>query len=128
MFLLGSYLLVKGRHTYLNMELSTEPEWFPEYEIPIGSPIEDTPATISTLWRADWKIYARAYSNGLVLVNPTNEKQTIDLGATYYQAVPNGGGIIPDDGNITAWGVDYIPLTTLLLEPNQAAVLLIETP
>jgi len=128
MFLLGSYLLVKGRYTYLNFELSPEPEWFPEYEIPVGSPIGDIPSTISALWRSDWKLYARNYSNGLTLVNPANEKQIVDLGATYYQATPHGGGVVPPDGDISEWAVEYTPVTNLILEPNQAAVLLIETP
>jgi len=128
LFLLGSYLLVKGHHTYIDLELSPKPEWFPEYEIPIGSPLDEVAPSISTLWRSDWKLYARAYSNGLVLVNPSDETQTANLQATYYQAVPAEGGIVPSDGDIATWRVDYVPVTSLTLEANQAAVLLLEMP
>ena len=95
MFLLANYLLIKGRHTYLNLDYSMEPEWFPEYEIPIGSPSGSVPVTVADLWNAGWGVYARAYSNGLVLVNPTADAQTISLGGTYYQAIPNGGSSSP---------------------------------
>lgn len=124
LFLLGSYLLVKGRHTYLNLELSAEPEWFPEYEIPIGTPVGGIPASISSLWRSDWELYARTYSNGLVLVNPSDKLQEVVFLKTYYQAFPSGGGIVPADGNVSAWKVDYLPVTSVSLGPNQAVILL----
>ena len=124
LFLLGSYLLVKGRHTYLNLELSTEPEWFPEYEIPIGTPVGGLPSSISSLWRSDWGVYARAYSNGLVLVNPFDKAQEVVFQKTYYQAFPYGGGIVPADGDVSGWEVDYVPVVSVSLDPNQAVILL----
>ena len=123
-FLLANYLLLKGQHTYLNLEFSAEPEWFPEYEIPVGTPVGGIPTSISTLWRPDWEIYARTYSNGLVLVNPTGKLREVVFQKTYYQAFPYGGGIVPVDGNISNWMVDYVPVTSVSLEPNQAAILL----
>jgi hypothetical protein len=128
LFLLGSYLLVKGRHTYLNLELSTVPEWFPEYELPIGTPVGGIPASISSLWRPDWELYARTYSQGLVLVNPSDQAREVTFQKTYYQAVPHGGGVVPIDGDLSAWGVDYLPVTRVSLGPNQAAILLDELP
>jgi hypothetical protein len=128
LFLLGSYLLVKGRHTYLNFELSAKPEWFPEYEIPIGAPVGGVPRSISSLWRSDWSVYARTYSNGLVLVNASDQLQEVVLEKGYFQALPSGGGIVPADGDISDWGVDYVPVTALRLLPNQGAVLLAEVP
>lgn len=128
LFLLSSYLLAKGHHTYFNLEFSTEPEWFPEYEIPIGALVGGTPQSISSLWRADWGVYARTYTRGLVLVNPSDKSQAIDLQKTYYRAVPSGGGIVPADGDVSAWRVDYVPVTTVTLLPNQGAVLLAEAP
>lgn len=128
LFLLGSYLLVKGSHTYINLELSPDPEWFPEYDIPIGKPVDEIPSSISKLWRSDWNLYARAYSNGLVLVNPSDKTQNVDLQAAYYQVVPVGGGFVPPDGDITDWYINYIPVTAVTLEPYQAVVLVIESP
>ncbi|MFZ5881538.1 MAG: putative glycoside hydrolase [Chloroflexota bacterium] len=128
LFLLGSYLLVKGHHSYLNLEYSMEPEWFPEYEIPIGQPLSAAPAGIAGLWNAGWGVYTRAYNNGLVLVNPTATGRTISLGATYYRATPNGGGTLPADADTSAWDVTYTPVTQVTLAPNRAAVLLSSLP
>ena len=128
MFLLANYLLIKGRHTYLNLDYSMEPEWFPEYEIPIGSPSGSAPATVADLWDAGWGVYARAYSNGLVLVNPTADAQTVNLGGTYYRAAPTGGGIVPSDGDTSAWTVTYTAVTQVTLAANQVAVLLVAAP
>ncbi|HOT90730.1 MAG TPA: putative glycoside hydrolase [Anaerolineae bacterium] len=128
MFLLSSYLLIKGRYTYINFDLDLDPEWFPEYSIPIGSPIGGTPANIAALWNADWGVYTRAYSNGRVLVNPTAITQTVALGQTYYRATPNGGGFVPADGDVSAWTVSYTPVTSVELAPNRGAVLLNAAP
>lgn len=128
LFLLGSYLLVKGQRTYLNFEFSSEPEWFPEYEIPIGTPVGGTPQSISSLWHADLGVYARTYTNGLVLVNPSDKSQEVVFQKTGYQAVPSGGGIVPADGDMSDWGVNYVPVTAVTLAPNQAAILLVEPP
>ena len=128
LFLLGSYLLVKGRQTYLNLEVSTDPEWFPEYEIPIGAPVGGIPRSISSLWHPDWGVYARLYTHGFVLVNPSNTLREVALQKTCYQAFPHGGGIVPADGDVSGWAVDYLPVTAVTLPPNQAAVLLNEPP
>lgn len=128
MFLLGSYLLVKGHYTYLNFEFSTEPEWFPEYEIPIGTPVGGIPQSISSLWHADLGVYVRTYSNGLVLVNPSDTTQVIEFQKACYQVLPSGGGIVPTDGDVSNWTVEYAPVTAVTLKPNQAAVLLVEPP
>jgi len=129
LFLLGSYLLVKGDHTYLNLEFSAKPEWFPEYEIPIGTPVGGAPRSISSLWRSGWGVYARSYTNGLVLVNPSDQSQEIVFPKAYYQAFPYGGGIVPADGDTSDdWVVWYVPVTRITLLPNQGAVLLMEEP
>ena len=129
MFLLANYLLIKGHLTYINLDYSMEPEWFPEYEIPIGHPSGSAPAAVADLWRADWGVYARPYSNGLVLVNPTTTAQTIALGGTYYLAAPSGGGIVPEDGLIPAsWSVAYTAVTQVTLDANEVAVLLTTAP
>jgi hypothetical protein len=41
-FVLGSYLLVKGAHTFINMWVGAEPQWFPEYQVDLGPAL--TPA------------------------------------------------------------------------------------
>ncbi len=128
LFLIGSYLLVKGSHTFINLELSADPEWFPIYEIPIGTPDGGNPASISSLWRSDWQVYARNYSRGLVLVNPSDRSVDIALEKDYYLALPDRGGIVPPDGDTSDWKVEYTRVNRVRLEPNRAAVLLDEAP
>ncbi len=124
LFVLGCYLLIKGRYSYINMDFAMEPEWFPEYEIPIGSYVGGIPTDIDSLYDANWDVYKRQYTNGLVLVNSDTTAQTVDLGRTYYLATPIGGGIIPDDGDISAWTVTYHPVNSMTLLAGQSAILL----
>ena len=59
MFTLGSYLLVKGDRTYLNLEIDYEPEWWPEYDVPIGAPTEGAGSDIDDLWDGASQVYRR---------------------------------------------------------------------
>ena len=122
-FVLANYLLVKGVHSFINMDLGLEPEWFPEYEIPIGSPLDPLPADIDNYLDPSG-LYRRDYTNGLVLVNPGTVARTIDLGGTYYLATPSGGGLLPANADTSAWTVDYAPVTSVTLNPHQGAILL----
>lgn len=129
MFVLGCYLLIKGRYTYINLELGEDPEWFPEYGIPIGSPQGGIPTNIAALWNAGWGVYARTFSNGLVLVNPTTTSHTVRLGRTYYLATPQGGGNVPESGQPPPdWRVTYAAVSQVTLPPNRAAVLVNAAP
>ena len=124
MFTLGTYLLLKGRQTFVNLEVGQDPEWFPEYEIPIGAPLSPAPATTAGLWDPASQVYAREYSNGRVLVNPTGATRTVALGGTWLLAQPSGGGAVPWNGvTPSSWTVDYAPVTTVTLAPGRAAVL-----
>jgi hypothetical protein len=124
LFYVGNYLLIKGDHTYLNMELSQEPEWFPEYSIPIGQPVEPAPLEVDDLRLSQEQVYTRRYTNGLVFVNLSNSNQAVALDRSYYQAVPSGGGIVPQDGDLSAWRVDHQAVDSVVIQPNQAVILL----
>jgi hypothetical protein len=124
LFNLANYLLVKGAHSFINLDLGLEPEWFPEYEIPIGSPVDPLPADIDDYLDPSG-LYRRDYTNGLTLVNPGTVARTINLGGTYYLATPSGGGLLPDDADTSAWTVSYTPVTSLTLNPHQGAILLL---
>lgn len=118
------YLLIKGQRTYLNLDLAQEVDWFPEYQLPIGHPAGPAPATMDGLFRPDWGVYARTYSNGVALINVSDATATTDLGAAYYLASPQGGGYVPDDGVLPAtWTIGYTPVSQLVLPPGEAAVL-----
>ena len=123
LFILGTYLLIKGTHTYLNMDIAMEPEWFPEYSIDLGSPIDPLPVTIDAFFDATAQVYVRHYAKGMVMVNPSADAHTINLGGTYYRANPSGGGLVPEDG--TAPGsISYAAVTSINLGANQAAIVL----
>ena len=133
MFALGSYLLVKGGRTYLNIELDLAPEWWPEYDIAIGAPTESAGADIATLYDAANQVYRRDFEDGFVLVNPTNpwdgtgRTATVNLGGTYYLAQTSGGGEVPPDGTRPG-SVSYSPVVSVILPPYSAAVLLNAAP
>ena len=123
LFVLGTYLLVKGKYTYLNLDIDQEPEWFPEYAIDLGAPIDPLPDDIATYLDPMWQVYVRHYAKGLVLVNPTDTSQSIDLGGAYYRANPSGGGDVPADGTPPG-SISYTTVTSISLSANQAAILL----
>lgn len=119
MFNLASYLLIKGLHTFINFEIGEDPEWFPEYSIDLGPYTTQVPASITDLYNSSWQVYQRNYQNGMVLVNPSNASRAITLPGTYLNAVPQGGGFIPADGQIPAsWIVNYTSVTSITLPPS----------
>jgi len=127
LFILSCYLLVKGRYTYINLDLGTAPEWLPEYNIDLGPPKDPLPESISELLHPEWAVYARGYAKGMVLVNPTKTPREFDLGRTYYAVHPRGGGFVPKEG--TAPGsLSYRPVRTMTLGAHRGAVLLDERP
>ena len=132
MFALGCYLLIKGERSYLNIEGGLEPEWWPEYDLPVGAAL-DNAAEIDDLLLEGNCIYGRRYDNCLVLVNPTSpwdgsgQTRTVDLGSTYYLAETSGGGEVPETG-IPPGSVSYRAVTQVTLGPYSAAVLFTQRP
>jgi hypothetical protein len=123
LFVLGTYLLIKGTHTYLNLDIAMEPEWFPEYAIDLGSPIDPLPVTIDAYFNATSQVYVRHYAKGMVLVNPSDTAHTVNLGGTYYRATPSGGGLVPEDGSAPGT-INYPAVTSVNLGAHQAAIAL----
>jgi len=116
LFITGNYLLVKGDHTYLNLDaLGMTLAWWPEDSIDLGPPTDPLPKNndITKFWNANWGVYVRHYAHGMVLVNPINAADgiaptPITLDKTYYEVagdvassadavVPANG--IPDSNN-----------------------------
>jgi hypothetical protein len=128
MFGLGSYLLVKGSRTYLTFEGGFEPEWWPEYDVPIGAPVE-TAETIGDLDPDGDGVYERRFDDGIVLVNPTSPwdgsavTRTVEFDGTYRLVRTSGGGPLPDSGVPDA-AVAFETVTSVTLEPYSAAVVL----
>ena len=124
LYLLANYLLVKGSHTYINTDIGLDPEWFPEYDIDIGSPLDSLPANVDSWLDAGSGLYVRAYTEGLAVVNPTDSTRTMELDGTYYRITPVGGGDVPADGDTSIWRVDYTPANSVTLGPYHGAVLM----
>ncbi len=125
MFILGTYLLIKGSRTYVNLDAEgLQIQWFPEYGIDLGAATDALPSDIGMFQDQASQAYVRHYANGLVLVNPSNAVETYSFGATtLYQVIPSGGGLVPADG--TAPGsLSTTPVTAVTLQPDTAAVLL----
>lgn len=127
-FYLGNYLLIKSDHTYVNYFASDEPEWYPEWRIPIGTPTAAVPGNVNALYVARSGVYRRTYTNGFTMVNPRTTARTVALGRIYYLAMPIGGGAIPGDADVSHWRVQYRPVTTITVAPNDAAILLTSPP
>jgi hypothetical protein len=123
MFALGSYLLIKGAHTYINLETSGSPEWFPEYELDLGPPVDPLPTDIASFQSTDSVSYQRRYANGLVLVNPTAQASSVPLDSVYQLATPVGGGLVSTDGTATGF-MSFEAVDTVDLGPHSAAILL----
>jgi hypothetical protein len=125
---LANYLLIKGRHTFLNFELGQSPEWWPEYDVPLGAPLANAPPTTAGLYDPSKGVYTRAYSNGHVYLNAGSTTRTFALGATYRRAIPVGGGNVPTNGVLpSSWRVDYASVDALTLAPGEGAVVIVDT-
>jgi hypothetical protein len=125
LFSLSSYLLIQGPHTYVNLDLGLELEWFPEYAIDLGAPVDPLPDTIAGLRDAASGAYVRRFARGRAIVNPGPGTATVNLGTTLYRVVPVGGGLIGEDGLIpSAWRLTFTPVTAVTLASGQAAILL----
>lgn len=120
----GSYLLTKGPHSYLNLMHKSSLEWYPEYNLVLGSYKEDPPQDVATLWRADWRVFRRDYQKGMVLVNPSADPVTIpDLGGMFKLVSAHGGGAVTTDG-LTSGSLDMTPVNHLTIPGHSARVLI----
>ncbi len=125
LFVTASYLLVKGRNTYLNLLLTDDValEYYPEYDIALGPYTGELPASASALWRADWGVYRRDYRDGFVLVNPGETPVAIaSLGTNALLAAASGGGVIPANGSFNGQ-LTYTAVSAVTLPAHGGAVL-----
>lgn len=126
-FLLGTYLLLKGDHTYLNMISGGGAQYFPEYQLNLGAPVAPPPAGVSSyLWNG---VYRRNFQNGFVLVNPGSTTYTLSLGGSYRQVQGHGGGTltasqIDAKGNYTGGYLTYQTVSSVTLPGGYAAIFL----
>ena len=104
-FILASYLLVSNQNVSLGMVdfdygPSGELLYYPEYDLRIGNPLDDYTV-------GDNGIYERQFEGGCAVVNPSGtQSRTYMLDKEYYKVVPNGGGLIQEDGTCDG-SLDY---------------------
>lgn len=125
MFLIGCYLLIKGSRTYITLSgAEVDCEWFPEYGIELGGYRGEIPSAAADLYDPFWNVYRRDYDDGSVLVNPSDESRDIpDLGGSWDLVSASGGGEVPESG-LPPGSLSVAPVTSLVLPPHGAAVLL----
>lgn len=137
MFTLGAYLLIKGSRSYVTLNNSLGVEWYPEYDIPIGSPTQNASCTSTGVSATAFPscsiasledshgLYRRNYSNGFVLVNPGTTPITETFGKTYYLAQTAPDGILLVTASGTATGtLTYSAESSVTLPAHSAAVFL----
>jgi hypothetical protein len=124
-FVLASYLLFKGRRSFVNMETGLEPEWFPEYDVPIGRPAAKPPKRIAAL-RTPGGVYARRFTRGWALANPGERAATYRFAGTRYLVRPSGGGMLPANASTAGWRLDYEPVSGSLTLPARGGAVLLE--
>jgi hypothetical protein len=127
-FFLGTYLLLKGNETYLNIEYGgSSPQYFPEYQLNLGAATTPLPNNVSSyLWNG---VYRRNFQNGFVLINPGSTTYTLNLGGTYQQVKASGGGPltaaqIDANGNYTGGSLTYQNVNSVTLTGGSAAIFL----
>lgn len=119
LFDLGSYLLIRGAHTYVNFGEGIQVSWFPEYGLDLGAAV-DPPGL-----RRDQGAYVRRFADGLVVVNPGDTTVHYALAAPMRLVTPQGGGAVPDDGVLpSSWRLQTATVSSVALQPQQAAILL----
>ncbi|MBK7781754.1 MAG: hypothetical protein IPJ58_13500 [Ardenticatenia bacterium] len=122
MFTVASYLLVKGRRSYINQEFSMAPEWWPEYELPVGAYLAEPPTSVDQLLDPALGVYRRDYEGAMVLVNPGPDTRQVKLDTPRWHLKPIGGGLVPADGRTPGYLTGPV-VRDLTLAPGQGAVL-----
>jgi len=141
MFVFGTYLLLKGAHSYIHMidgnaygayGLDGNLVWWPEYGINLGaydhySSSAILPPSSSALRDSHSGVYVRKYAKGRVLVNPNGSDLTYSFSGTWYMVGPNqvtGGGTVAEDGS-TSGSFSSVAVSSSVTVPAHSAVILL---
>ncbi len=123
-FVLGSYLLVKGAHTFLNMDIGQQAQWFPEYGVRLGPAVSGVPSKIDAL-RQPSGVYVRRFERGVVAVNPGTSTVRYRLSRPALQVRPVGGGALDDRADTRGWGLRLEPVIGSVVVPAHGGVVLL---
>jgi hypothetical protein len=123
-FVLGSYLLLKGSHTFLNMWIGPEAQWFPEYGLDLGPALSPPPVNVDTL-RAAGGMYLRRYARGEVVVNPGASPASLPLSQTMRLVTPVGGGALDASADTNGWGLRTSSVSGSVSVPAHGGIVLL---
>src|SRR6516162_6021521 len=126
-FFLGTYLLLKGDQTYLNIDYGGGVQYFPQYQLTLGTAVTPLASDVSGyLWNG---VYRRDFQNGIVLVNPGSTTYTLNLGGNFQLVQGTGGGTMSDadidaNGNYISASLTYQNVNSVTLAGGSAAILM----
>ncbi len=124
----ASYLLSRGPQSYLCLEMDASPEWFPEYGLDMGAPVDALPVTIAE-YRLSSGLYRRRFEQGVVLMNPTGSAIGVSValvaGAGEWDiATFVGGGALPADADVSEMSIVRAPASFVTVPAHDAVFLL----
>jgi hypothetical protein len=100
----GSYLLLKGDHTYVNMYGAVTDSrlmWYPEYQVNLGIAQDPggMPLTVDGYYDPNSQLYVRYFQNGIVLLNNSATSLVFTPAQAMQQVIVSGygGGVRPGD-------------------------------
>jgi hypothetical protein len=126
-FYLGTYLLLKGDQTYLNIDFGGGVQYYPQYDLNLGAATTPLQSNVSGyLWNG---VYRRDFQNGFVLVNPGSTSYALSLGGNYREVQGTGGGTMSDsdidaNGNYIGASLTYQNVNSVTLTGGSAAIFL----
>jgi Bacterial Ig-like domain (group 3)/Hypothetical glycosyl hydrolase family 15/Domain of unknown function (DUF4214)/SdrD B-like domain len=129
-FFLGTYLLLRGDATYLNIDYGGGVQYYPQYGLKLGTAVTPLQSKVSGyLWNG---VYRRDFQNGFVLVNPGTTAYTLNLGGNYQLVQGTGGGTMTDadidaNGNYIGASLTYQNVNSVTLQGGSAAIFLKNT-
>ncbi|MFM7071034.1 MAG: Calx-beta domain-containing protein, partial [Planctomycetota bacterium] len=139
-FLVGTYFLLQGERTYLNILEDRDVNgmtWYPEYDINLGAPLGPVANAMQTYDLADGAddaVYRRDFTNGRVIVNGSNAIRDVALCGSFLRLVGVGGGAL-DEADVNTAGqyvggqLNRVAVSgTLRLQPGESAILLNDAP
>jgi uncharacterized membrane protein (UPF0136 family) len=123
-FVLASYLLTQGAHSFLNMDIGISAQWFPEYGLDLGHARDPLPADVAAL-RDTSGVYVRRFERGFVAVNPDASSHTLALDAPGRLIEPVGGGGLDAAADTSGWSLREHPISgSLALPAHSGAIVL----
>jgi hypothetical protein len=115
LFDVASALLVAGPQTYVNLHTSAQPEWWAEYDLPLGRALG--PAGLTTTG-----LSSRSSEGGIVYVNASGSSVTQNYFRPVIQLVPHGGGLVSPAGAV-ATSIERREVGGFTLDPGEAIVI-----